>query len=113
MITLDKFLGDELHVDFIKIDTEGAELAVIAGMQSVLDSNPDLKIHMEWIPKGYRENGYDPEKFMTTMIDRGYNVWRVDFKSEFPVSLTRSEAIALCHRAATNLFFSRSKEDWI
>ncbi len=111
--TLDEFLADDLHVDFIKIDIEGAELAAFAGMKEILDSNPDLKILMEWVPEDYRANGYDPVQFIRTMFHKGYNAWRVDFRSEALVQLSLSAAIELCDRAWTNLFLSRSEEDWI
>ena len=44
---LDQILP-EARVDFVKIDVEGSELAVLRGMSSCLARNPQLRLLVEW-----------------------------------------------------------------
>jgi FkbM family methyltransferase len=52
--------------DFIKIDVEGAEEAVWAGMQKLLDRSPKARIAMEVNPHRCK----DPEKLLTSIASR-------------------------------------------
>lgn len=49
VVSLDEVLANE-HVDFIKIDVQGHELAVLQGMAHVCRSNPALRIYFEFSP---------------------------------------------------------------
>lgn len=42
--TLDKEFGTKIGIDFIKMDVEGAEVNVIRGARSVLETNPEAVI---------------------------------------------------------------------
>lgn len=50
---LDDALGGDLRLDFIKIDAEGSEPAILAGARRVLASNRALQIAMEFAPAFY------------------------------------------------------------
>ena len=43
-ITLDNFLNDDINLNFVKIDTEGAEKRIFDGSKNLLTKNKNLKI---------------------------------------------------------------------
>lgn len=71
--SLDQLCGGE-RVDFIKIDVEGAEEMVWAGMQTVLDRNPHVTIFMEYNTRRYR----DPLGFLTAIQSKGFSLCFID-----------------------------------
>jgi FkbM family methyltransferase len=46
-----------IPVDFVKIDAEGYEPEVIAGMQNTIASNPGLQVCLEFTPRMYQHPG--------------------------------------------------------
>lgn len=65
-------------VDFLKMDAEGAEAAVLAGASAMLDANPDLLIVMEASPGALRKGGADPVALMQSLADRGFRFWLIE-----------------------------------
>lgn len=66
--TLDNIVKsrDLTRVDFIKMDCEGAEPNIFAGMQEILANNPQLKMVMEYSPFLYSE----PRQFTEFLFQR-------------------------------------------
>ncbi len=58
-------------VDFIKIDVQGYEPKVIAGLRDTITRSPKLTLLAEFWPKGIRDAGGDPENFLNTLRDLG------------------------------------------
>ena len=61
--TLDEEIGDE-KVDFIKMDIEGGEVKALAGMERIIDNNPNLKMIIEVFPIGLDNVGSSLEEFI-------------------------------------------------
>ena len=63
ILTLDKLMDDETFPDqranFIKIDVQGDEVAVLEGAKSLIDRNDNLCILVEWAPGWMEMAGYD------------------------------------------------------
>jgi len=55
-VPLDEIVKE--RVDFVKIDVEGAEMEVLKGMKRILQSNPDIRLLIEWVP--FRAKSSDP-----------------------------------------------------
>jgi len=72
---LDDYLKNE-KVDFIKMDIQGFEYHALLGMKNVLQSNPGIKVLMEFWPYGLIKAGCSPEKLLTFLHE-------LDFKTEF------------------------------
>jgi FkbM family methyltransferase len=51
-VSIDEYLGENQHVDFIKMDIQGAEYFALKGMKSTILSNPNVIILMEFWPFG-------------------------------------------------------------
>ena len=58
-------------LDFIKIDVQGYEPKVIAGLRDTITRSPKLTLLSEFWPKGIRDAGGDPEDFLNTLRDLG------------------------------------------
>lgn len=75
--------------DFIKIDVEGYEPNVFAGMTKTLAHNPDLSIMMEWSPGQIEAAGLDPKAFCRTlqaMNFRLFTIGELGVLAEVPIS---------------------------
>ncbi len=84
-VTLDEVLGSRSseasgngRVDFLKMDVEGAEAAVLAGAESILDHNEDLVILIELSTRKWVSIDDDAEKILRGLEDRGFRFWLVE-----------------------------------
>ena len=66
------------HVDLVKIDVEGAEDAVLDGMDAGLSSRRYRAIVLELHPGLLRAKGVDPASCVSRLRDRGYRGWTID-----------------------------------
>lgn len=76
-IRLDTASANLKHVDFVKIDVEGAEPLVWAGMQQLLDRNPHAAVVLEW---NARRPG--AEALLTAIAQRFPRLRHIDFHAE-------------------------------
>jgi FkbM family methyltransferase len=74
--TVDELVKEWSHVDFIKIDAEGAEWLIWQGMQETLSKNSKLTILLEFA--NYRLTYYDPREFLTEIVKAGFSLNYVD-----------------------------------
>lgn len=66
----DEFFAEQQRVDFIKIDTQGAEYHVLSGMAALIRrSLPDLKLIVEFWPYGLRKAGHSGEALLDLLLD--------------------------------------------
>jgi FkbM family methyltransferase len=79
-VRLDDFFEEDLHVDFIKMDIQGAEGLALEGMKSLLDRNKQIKILTEFWPTGLSKAGIQPERFLTNLKNMGFILF--DLKKE-------------------------------
>jgi len=75
--TVDCLYGDtNQRVDFVKIDAQGAEYLVLAGMREVVRNNPDITVMIEFCPGLMSKSGHSPEEFIVLLgsLDRRIRV---------------------------------------
>jgi len=78
--TLDDFFeGDDRGVDFVKIDTQGAEGQILRGMHEVIVRNRDLVMAVEFWPYGLHESGFDPVQLLELL--RSYDFVFFDLRA--------------------------------
>lgn len=70
----DYFAGDRTVIDVLKMDAEGAEMAIFAGMRQVLAHNPDLAMLSEFFPRAIRGLGHRPEDYISELLGCGFRV---------------------------------------
>lgn len=67
------FEGREYPIDIIKIDVEGAELAVLQGMPIIVRKNENLIIFTElfW-PEGLQKSRFSPRQYWDNLVEFGF-----------------------------------------
>lgn len=75
-IRLDEFFkGKEELIDVIKMDVEGAEALVLAGMDNILKKNKKLRIFTEFFPLLIKKMESSPSEFLRKLIeDYGFSI---------------------------------------
>jgi FkbM family methyltransferase len=63
------------RVDLVKIDVQGHEPKVFAGMDRTLRQNPAPVLVFEFWPDGLRQAGYDPNELLTSLGAIGYKLY--------------------------------------
>lgn len=69
-IAMDSILTHPIQV--MKLDAEGSEPLVLAGMRQTLARSPELKIVMEFYPELIQQGGADPAKFLQEIAVMGF-----------------------------------------
>jgi FkbM family methyltransferase len=78
VMALDDVLPPGSAMDVVKIDVEGAELDVLAGMGRLLEENADIAIVAEFGPSHLRRVGIDPVGWFDAFAAHGFEVWAID-----------------------------------
>jgi FkbM family methyltransferase len=79
-ITLDALAAERGvgRADLIKIDTQGAEASVLAGMTALLNVDPAPAITLEFWPWGLSQAGSDPRALLDRIIAAGFSLYELD-----------------------------------
>lgn len=112
LTTVDLALADvDRPVDVVKIDVEGHESSVIAGMTATLEANPDVTVILEHSPAQARLCGLDPDASVTRLWDAGLShTYIVREKSMRLDRVASGDTAALAHAGgrSVNLVLRRS-----
>jgi FkbM family methyltransferase len=114
-LRLDDYLENRFKkVDFVKIDVEGAEPMVLEGMKRAVESNPAIRLVVEFAPERWVAAGHQPEQFLDDLIKQGFLIYIIDEAGRQLVPTTSAELLALFKRQAgvpyTNLFLQRHSD---
>jgi FkbM family methyltransferase len=78
-LSIDSLLSDRTAQRvFIKIDTDGHEFAVLAGMSESLRRGLDIRLVIEFNPKMQRQAGYAPEALLHELDRLGFAMFSID-----------------------------------
>jgi len=111
--TLDAFLESQgwPRIGLVKIDVEGAEMSVLAGMGQLLQKSDAVNLIVEFNPAILQGVGVDPLEFLEQMGYLGFNVYWIDReKGLLPVEVAESVSITnklLTDEGSINLFCSK------
>lgn len=108
--TLDDFFKDSGdRVDFAKIDVQGAELAVIQGMENIIENNKDLKMVVEFCPVDLIRFSSSPEEFLNRLIGYGFKLYQISESKERVVPVDIASLLKRYQRGGmTNLLATRT-----
>jgi FkbM family methyltransferase len=70
------------RIDFVKIDVEGAEPAVLEGMENMINQNKDLIIITEFLPDVIRRFDSSPEEYLNRLLNYGFSLYGIDEEKE-------------------------------
>jgi FkbM family methyltransferase len=105
MTTFDVFAaGLGRQPDFIKLDAEGAEPAILRGAAGLLDNARPLTIVMEFFPRFVRDAGDDPGALLRTLQDKGFQLSVIDERQR---RVAPTSADALLQRESAELVLRR------
>jgi len=71
VITLDEFLSNEGHIDFVKMDMDGSEPLAIIGMSQLIQQSPGLRVLAEYQPGNLKRYLSDPLDFIKIAEQHG------------------------------------------
>lgn len=75
---LDELIAPGARVDVVKIDVEGAELDVLAGMKRILATNPEIVLITEFGPSHLARTGVTPQAWFGAFAAQGLEALAID-----------------------------------
>ena len=103
----DYFAGRHASPDFVKIDTQGAEMAILQGMTGILEATPDLVMAVEYWPRGLHSFGVEPGDLLTLLESNGFRFFDLNMPLTRPIpEVDRAlldQAYKIRNRRFTNL----------
>jgi FkbM family methyltransferase len=69
---LSQFSPAERHVDFIKCDVQGDEIAVLQGAEKTIRESENLRLIIEWAPAWMKRAGFDPSTLPDLLFSLGF-----------------------------------------
>jgi FkbM family methyltransferase len=76
VVALDDVIAEP--VDLVKIDVQGYESHVLAGMRGLIDRSPELAMLVEFCPALLIEAGTRPADLLDELRDSGFSLYEVD-----------------------------------
>lgn len=73
-IRLDGAVPDHASVSFVKIDTQGHEIEVLAGMAKILKASRNLKMLVEYAPALLSRAGHRPQELIEFLEAQGFEL---------------------------------------
>ncbi|MCC7269027.1 MAG: FkbM family methyltransferase [Caulobacteraceae bacterium] len=104
VVRLDDAVPRRQRLDVVKIDVEGAELDVLAGMPRLLKANPDIAVIAEYGPSHLKRVGIAPKAWMDAFRAHGFRAHAI---SEIDGSARRVALKDLARVESVNLAFVR------
>jgi FkbM family methyltransferase len=97
---MDQVLGSGSRVDYVKIDVEGAEFKVLKGAETTIESNPDIKLLIEWNNEQFHRHGASPDEVIAFLKGKDLKPFTLDWRdgsaSEVTYDFLRSTTDHLC-----------------
>ncbi len=115
-ISLDKYLAsnNSNHIDFVKMDIEGAEYLALEGMHSILRQSHSLRLMVAFHPPFIREYGYAPEQVIEFLRNNGFRIYFIDPRSQclrILDSSTLNDLMRIAHKLEVNLLCQKEGKD--
>lgn len=105
--TVDAELPPDVRIDVVKIDAEGSEPFVLAGMDGIIKRNPDIAMIVEFYPRNFNMTQTDPAAFLEKLQSYGFILRHIEHSGA--VSPISARELLECR--SSELFLSRH-QDW-
>lgn len=108
----DYFEGREPRIDFIKIDTQGAEAVIIDGLDRVIRANPAITLVVEFWPRALHEFGRESDALLEKFEGYGFHFFSLGvWGKPSPLRLVKpaelSQKLTIENDRFTNLLLTR------
>jgi FkbM family methyltransferase len=95
--TLDNFFAGREHpIHTIKIDVEGAEMAVLQGMRNIIARNRQLNIFTEFNPGALMRAGFSPSEYFQMLVNCGFEIYVINEPKQALEPAEISHVMKLC-----------------
>ncbi len=81
-VSVDDYFEKKQHIDFIKMDIQGAEGLVLQGMEYILKSNKAVKIVTEFWPIGLKRSGTSSKPVLACLLNHGFSLFELNEKKK-------------------------------
>lgn len=113
-VRLDDYFADYTgHIGFLKIDTQGAEGAIVEGMGGLLERHPEAVLAIEFFPSALTSFGYDAKQLLETFQTQGFGFYDLGTWRPQPLRSVRPEELLVQHTVEnggyTNLYTTRGR----
>jgi len=105
-VSLDDHFPPGSKIALVKIDAEGAEALVYAGMKRIISENPNLSIILEWSAGHFTRAGIPVRDFYQRLCQDGFRLRLIADTNVEPEAITNVDQIATIDSA--NVLLSRS-----
>ena len=105
VLPIDDLVHPGERVDLVKIDVEGAELAVLDGMTRIIAENPHLAIIAEYGPTHLKRNQITSSQWFAAFESCGFQPFVID---ELSGACVRANLSDLPDVASVNILFGRA-----
>lgn len=92
VVRLDDVLAADSCVDLIKIDSEGFELEVVAGMAEIMARNPNCKVIAEFGPSHLKRAGVSTTDWFAAFAETGRSAFGINEETQELTPITAEEA---------------------
>jgi FkbM family methyltransferase len=106
VLPLDEVVPRGQRVDLVKIDVEGAELAVLEGMRRVIADSPELAIIAEFGPSHLKATQISPEAWLSAFRNYGFEAFVID---ELSAECRPADLTQLAGVESVNILFARTE----
>ncbi len=110
-LSLDDYLHNNPYkIDFIKLDVQGAEGLVFAGMKNLLARNKKICIVCEFWPAGLANAGTNPREFLKQLTENKFKIFQLNEdtkKIEKPSMLKLINSCTIRNKKYANLLLTR------
>jgi len=105
VLTVDEYFSkDDILINFIKMDVEGAESNVIQGMNKVLKNSKNLKMIVEYNPMAINQIGLNPKKYLNLLTENNFNLFDINEQTKSIRKTNSEDLLNKYENLYTNLF---------
>ena len=91
---VDGLLWPRRRLDFALLDTQGSEVSVLRGMNSILDRNPAMRLIFEYWPHGLRSCGSSAAELAAILEARRWKLWLLEDGAVRPIQAHEVASLA-------------------
>ena len=110
LVSIDSFLSERVPtqpVSFVKIDVQGYEPLVCAGLKGTLARHDSVCVAFDYCPQSLEELGFDPPLLLDFFLKRGFRLYLIEKNGKLQALSSAHLTRALSGLQHTNLLASR------